>query len=124
MTDAHPEPTDEPKEPVVEAAARGSLVLGVALLLAPGLMAKVLGLAPDRRMLRAIGLVDLALALGLFLGRPRWPWLTARALSNPLIAVAVATRARSLRARLLAAGLVGVTVVDLRTANRLRAEGR
>jgi hypothetical protein len=133
MTDVHPEAASSsidpplppgPREPVVEAAAAVSLGLGVALLLAPGLVARVLGVAPDRRLLRAIGLVDLVLAPGLWFGRPRWPWLTARALSNPAIAVVAATRARSLRARLLAAGLVGATVMDLRTADRLRSEGR
>ena len=133
MTDVHPEtadgttePAEQPdaSEPVVEAAAAVSLALGVALVLAPGLVAKVLGVAPDRRLLRAIGLVDLVLAPGLYFGRPRWPWLTARALSNPVIALFAVTRARSLRARLLAAGLVGATVMDLRTAERLRAEGR
>jgi len=104
----------------VDAVAAVSLGLGVALLVAPGVMAWVLGVKPNRRALRVIGLVDLALAPGLYLGRPRWPWLVARALTNPPIAAFAVANARSARARGLAAGLVAATAVDLRTAARMR----
>jgi hypothetical protein len=111
-------------EPVVNAAAVVSLVLGCALLIAPATVGRALGVDTDRRVLRTIGLVDLALVPGLYFGRPQWPWLVARAVSNPLIAAVAVTRARTVRARVIAAGLVGATAMDLRTAMRLRSAGR
>jgi hypothetical protein len=68
--------------------------------------------------------VDLALVVGLYVGRPSWPWLLARAASNPPIAAVSLATARSQRARLLGAGLAVATVSDLRTAARLRAAHR
>jgi len=109
---------------MVTAVAAVSLAIGAALLLAPGPTARALGVESSHRTLRTIGLVDVALAPGLYYGRPQWPWLTARGASNPLIAAVVATSARTKRARILAAGLVGATVMDLRTAARLRSDGR
>lgn len=111
-------------EPVVTAAAVVSLVLGSALLVDPARVGRGLGVDPDRRVLRTIGLVDLVLVPGLYFGRPQWPWLVARAVSNPLIAAVAVTRARSVRARVIAAGLVCATAMDLRTAMRLRSAGR
>ena len=119
------EPTGPPRsDPVANAAAAVSLVLGVALLTAPSGVARVLGVAPERGMLRAIGGVDLALAPGLALARPQWPWLMARAASNPVIALVTIVNARSVRARILAAALFGVTALDLSAAMRLRADAR
>lgn len=111
-------------EPAVNAAAVVSLLLGGALLIDPTRVSGLLGVAADRRVLRAIGLLDVALAPGLYLGRPRWRWVLARAASNPVIAVAAIARARSVRARILAAGLVGATVMDVRLARRMRAANR
>ncbi|MGH8986002.1 MAG: hypothetical protein ACRDY6_19305 [Acidimicrobiia bacterium] len=100
-----------------------SLVLGLALLIAPAAVGRALGVHSSRRVLRTIGLVDLALAPGLYFGRPQWPWLLARAASNPLIVAVAATNARSIRARVIAAGLIGATVIDLRNAARMRSSG-
>jgi len=110
-------------EPVVNAAATVSLVLGSVLLIAPEAVGRALGVDSGRRVLRAIGLVDLGLAPGLYLGRPQWPWPVARAASNPLIAVVAVANARSVRARVIATGLIGATVIDLRTAARMRSSG-
>jgi hypothetical protein len=71
-------------------------------------------------VVRAVGLADVALALGLYVG-PSWPWLLARAASNPAVAAVLLTSARSRRARLFAAGLTAATAFDLRTVARLRA---
>jgi hypothetical protein len=71
-------------------------------------------------VVRAIGVADLVLAVGLHLGRPSWPWLMARAATNPVIAAVAVVSGRSWRARLLAAGLAVATASDLRTAARLR----
>lgn len=48
--------------------------------------------------MRPVGLADLALALRLYVGRPSWPWLLARAASNPAIAAVTLASARSRRA--------------------------
>jgi hypothetical protein len=119
-TDADADTKGSSDDSVVDAAAAVSLALGVALLVTPGTVGRVLGVEPNRRALRTIGVVDLALAPGLYLGRPRWPWLVARALTNPPIAVFAAVTARTWRARVLAIGLLAATAVDLRTAARLR----
>jgi hypothetical protein len=74
-------------------------------------------------VVRTIGVVDLVLAAGLHLGRPTWPWLMARAATNPVIAAVAVVSGRSRRARLLAAGLGVATASDLRTAARLRSAG-
>jgi hypothetical protein len=108
-------------EQFVNAAAIVSLVLGSVLLIAPATARRVLGVDSDRRVLRTIGAVDLALAPGLYFGRTKWPWLVARAASNPLIAAVAVANARTLRARVIAAGLVGATLIDVGTAARLRA---
>jgi hypothetical protein len=110
-------------EPAVNAVAVVSLVLGLASFIAPAAVGRVFGVGSSRRVLRSIGVVDLALAPGLFFGRPRWPWLMARAASNPMIAAVCVMNARSVRARLIAAGLIGATVLDLRTAARMRSSG-
>lgn len=111
-------------EPIVDAAAAISLVLGSALVFAPTTVSQLVGLAAEPRTLRAIGIADLALAPGLYLGRPQWPWMLARAAANPVIAAVFASSARSARARVVAAGLIGATALDLRTAVALRAAGR
>lgn len=71
-------------------------------------------------MVRAIGVADLVLAVGLHLGRPSWPWLMARAATNPVIAAVSVVSGQSWRTRLLAAGLAVATASDLRTAARPR----
>jgi hypothetical protein len=58
-------------EPVVNAAAAVSLVLFSALLMFPAAVGRWLGVDSDRRVLRTIGLADLALAPGLYFGRPQ-----------------------------------------------------
>jgi hypothetical protein len=100
-----------------------SLVAGLARTLAPA-TARLAGINATPGVLRAVGLADLALALGLYVGHPSWPWLLARATSNPAIAAVSLASARSRRARLLAAGLAVATFSDLRTAARLRAAHR
>lgn len=104
----------------VEAVAAVSLAAGLACTLAPATTARLAGIDATPGVMRAIGVTDLVLAVGLHRGRPSWPWLMARAATNPVIAAVSVVSGRSWRARLLAAGLAVATVSDLRTAARLR----
>jgi hypothetical protein len=108
-------------EKIVKSAADVSLVLGSMLLVIPSTAGRALGVETAQRTLRTIGIVDIALALGSYFGRPKWPWLVARAASNPFIATIALANARSVRARLMAAGLIGAAVMDLRAAVRMRS---
>jgi hypothetical protein len=112
------------RDPSVTVVAAVSLAAGLACTLAPAATARLAGIDASLARVRVVGLVDLALALGLFVGRPSWPWLLARATSNPAIAAVLLASARSRRARLVAAGLVAATASDLRTVARLRAADR
>jgi hypothetical protein len=85
---------------------------------------RLAGIEATSAVVRTVGLVDLALAVGMFVGRPSWPWLLGRAASNPVIAAVSLASARSRRAHLLAVGLAVATAADLRTVARLRAAHR
>jgi hypothetical protein len=63
-----------------------TLGIGAALTVAPDRAATALGLGDHPRLARVIGIADLGLAPGLLGGRPRWPWMGARAMLNLLIA--------------------------------------
>jgi hypothetical protein len=117
-------PSPDERDPSVTAVAAVSLVAELACTLAPAATARLAGIDVTLGVLRAVGLADLALALGLYVGRRSWPWLVARAASNPAIAAVSLASTRSRRTRLLAAGLAVATVSDLRTAARLRAAHR
>jgi hypothetical protein len=112
------------RDPSVVVVATVSLVAGLACTLAPAATARLAGIDATPGVVRAVGLADLGLALGLYVGRPSWAWLLARAASNPAIAGVSLASAQSRRARLLAAGLAVATASDLRTARRLRADHR
>jgi hypothetical protein len=112
------------RDPSVTTVAAISLVAGLACTLAPAATARLAGVDAPAGDMRAVGLVDLALALGLYVGRPSWPWLLARAASNPAIAAVTLASARSRRARLAAASLAVATASDLGTVGRLHAPHR
>jgi deazaflavin-dependent oxidoreductase (nitroreductase family) len=94
----------------------GSLAIGVAMMLFPRRIGRVANL--DARDARLIALADLVVGPGLIWGRPRRPWLLARAGSNLGIA-ALLLRRRSRRGRAIAAGLGVATVADLQLTNAL-----
>lgn len=102
-------------------------VIGGALALAPGRVGPLAGLT-EARATRLIGLADLALVPGLLAGRPRWPWMAARAGLN----VAIAAYAIGLSGRDDAAGraraggiaLLAITAADAAVTLQLRAAGR
>jgi hypothetical protein len=97
-------------------------VAGSALLCAPGRMGPLIGLT-SRRDVRLVGALDLTLAPGLMFGRPQWPWLAARAVSNVATGLFVLRRADDgapLRnARVFSAFLVAATLTDLRAFRAL-----
>ena len=102
-----------------------TLAAGAALVAAPGLTARPLGLdESSHAALRAIGAADLALVPGLLRGSPKWPWMTARAALNLAQAagmLALAPRSASPTAvRVTAATLASLTAVDGPTAVALR----
>ncbi|HEY1652961.1 MAG TPA: hypothetical protein VGG09_13840 [Acidimicrobiales bacterium] len=108
--------------PAVTAVAALSLAAGAALLLAPTQMGRALGVESGPKLIRAMGLVDLAIAPGLYFGRPQWRWMMARGALNPLMAGIVAAKGGSTRAKVFAVGLLGATFADLHTATKLHSE--
>lgn len=93
----------------------GSLAIGAALLLRPRI-GRLAGL--DERDTRLVALADLAVGPGLTWGRPRRPWLFARAGANLGIA-ALLLRRRSRVGTAIAAGLGAATAADMQLANAL-----
>lgn len=102
-----------------------TLVLGTALTVAPRRGAETLGLGDQAGFARTLGLVDLALTPGLLRGRPRWPWMAARAALNLVIAgrylVTAGESDAPAKARAGAVGMVALTLVDGTLAVALRA---
>ena len=103
--------------------------IGVSLLSAPVRTGKLLGVQVDReyRTLQILGAVDLTVAIGLLFGKPRWPWMAARAVCNPPTAVYLGLLARRSKSRTLyaVAGVILVaTVADAGAVQTLRAAGR
>ena len=92
-----------------------TVVAGIALLAFPHASGPAIGLV-DHRYARAVGLVDLVVAAGLLAGRPRWPWLAARAALNlPTAALALQQTRHTDRitnGRVFAAALSVATVGD------------
>jgi hypothetical protein len=99
-----------------------TLATGVGLTLAPDRVGRLVGI-DDPRTARLIGVGDLVLAPGLVAGRPRWPWMAARAAANlPMAAVFLSSPHRSARATGVA--LLGLTVNDVRAARTLHGARR
>lgn len=105
-----------------------TLTMGVGLTAAPSRSAAVLGLGERSTWVRTLGLVDLVMAPGLLRGRPRWPWMAARAALNLVIAENYRRRARrtggSARASGGAVAMAALTVVDGALAVVLRNSRR
>jgi deazaflavin-dependent oxidoreductase (nitroreductase family) len=99
----------------------GSLVIGASLLYRPKPLARLADL--DVREARLVAVADLAVVPGLVFGRPRRPWMLARAAVNLGIVGLLLRRRRSSRARVAAAALGAATVADLQMAGALRDGG-
>jgi hypothetical protein len=95
---------------------------GLALTVAPARVGRLSGIE-DLRTARWVGLGDLALAPGLVVEKPRWPWMAARAAANlPMAGVFLSSPRRAGRASGIA--LLVLTVSDVRTALSLHRAGR
>ena len=119
-------PALERAERACVAAGVITLTLGTALLVAPRRIGDVVGVRAGRS-LRGIGLLDVVIAVGRLRGRPRWPWLAARAAANPPTAAYLAVLGRRSGAKAplaIAAFLLGATVADARAVRVLHAEQR
>lgn len=92
-------------------------IAGTALLGAPDRVGPVIGLT-EKRDAQLVGALDLALAPGLIWGRPQWPWLTVRAISNLATTGFVLRRAADnpsrRNARVFSGAMVLATLADLR----------
>jgi F420H(2)-dependent quinone reductase len=95
----------------------GSLAIGVALLLWPERLGRLVDL--DAREARLVALGDLAVVPGLVRGGPRRRWMLVRGGVN-LGIVGLLLRKHSPRARVGAAALGLLTVADLQVAEALR----
>jgi hypothetical protein len=109
---------------VADGATVATLGFGTALTFAPARTADVIGLGPDLRTARTLGLFDLVLGSGLLLHRrQRGRWMAARAATNLVIAACYAQevqRSGSPRAKVGGIGMVALTVVDGAVAFALR----
>jgi hypothetical protein len=103
-----------------------TLGFGTALTFAPARTAAVIGLGPDPRTARALGVLDLVLGTGLLLHRRRRSrWMAARAAANLVIAGCYAQevqRSGSPRAKVGGVGMAALTGFDGAVAVALRTE--
>ena len=103
------------------------MVAGAALTLFPERCGKPMGMEDHPEVLRTIGISDLVTAPGLLVGRPRWPWMVARATLNVgLVSAAVGFREQlgDRNALIGAATFASLTVVDGLAAATLRSAER
>jgi hypothetical protein len=110
-----------------ERSARGigiiTSLIGIALLVAPSQIGRLLRTGDHPGALRAIGASDLALVPGLLAGRSRWRWMTARAGLNLVIAAYclwLVRRERAVGGMIGAAAMAVATAADSRTIVALR----
>jgi uncharacterized membrane protein len=108
-----------------------SIGLGLAELLAPRRMARMVGIPDDRRARRAMtlmGLRELACGVGLMASSRRSPWLWAR-VGGDLVDLAVlrawgsSRRNDQVRLRTVLTAVAGITVLDAVTARRTARMG-
>lgn len=98
-------------------------LIGGALVTAPGSAGPLMGLREPARA-RWVGLLDLGLVPGLVAGRPRWPWMAARAAANLATVAYCAASARGTedvgRVRVVGLVLTAATLADAAAAVTLR----
>ena len=105
-----------------------SVGLGAAELLAPGAVARLIGVRQNHMLLRALGVRELASGLGIFSGARRAAWLKSRVGGDvmDLALLGLALRfasARRSRVSVAVASVAGVMLLDI-LASRLAGERR
>jgi hypothetical protein len=101
----------------------GSVGTGLVLLAFAGRVCRLMRLPGRTRLVRALGVRDVLIGLGVVRGRHRLPWLWARSLSDALDTAYLWKTVRqrphdSSRRALLAVGGLGLTLVDLAGVRR------
>ena len=111
--------------PSQQAMAKGlgwfSIGLGLAEVLAPRIMARIVGMSGREHLVRAYGLREIATGVGLLMAKDPRPWLWGRVAGDALDLATLSTdtgrgRSRSPNALIAIAAVGGVTAVDLITA--------
>lgn len=101
----------------VDDLARGlgwfSIALGLAEMLAPGRVARTVGLRRRRKLLRLYGIRETAVGVGLLLSERRGPWLWARAGGDVLDIVSLrgALRQQNPRLGLARSAMISVLLI-------------
>lgn len=106
-----------------------SIGLGLAEVLAPGRVAKLVGMAPHLGLIRAMGIRELGSGAGLLSRRAadRWAWSRVGGDLVDLAMLGAAARASSIsrsRLALAAAAVAGVAALDVYCSRRLGRNGR
>lgn len=104
-----------------------SIGLGMAELLAPGLVARGIGMRGKEGLLRFYGMREIATGIGILSARDKTPWIWGRVAGDVLDVGTVAARSRRKAGGSPALGLamlVGVTAVDVACGNALATEQR
>ncbi|MGC4748531.1 hypothetical protein ACLQ28_23195 [Micromonospora sp. DT201] len=103
-----------------------TLGFGVLLTAMPRRSAAALGLGDRPVLAGAVGLTDLVVGSGVLRGRPRWPWMAARAALNLALTGCYAAEANrpggNRRARTGAIAMASLTVVDATLALALATQ--
>jgi hypothetical protein len=110
--------------PNLHSVARGfgwfSIGLGLAEMLAPGVVGRVVGMAGRDAVVRAYGVREIVNGVGLLTARNPAPWMWSRVAGDALDAATVGTEAgRSPRAQVSMAVLAAVAAADLACAAAL-----
>ncbi|MFC3608280.1 transcriptional regulator [Stutzerimonas tarimensis] len=105
-----------------------SLGLGLAELLMPGPISRLLGIPEQRGLIRACGIREIATGVGLLYSRDPKPWMYGRlggdALDLAVLGWSSAYGDKPTNALIAAGTVAGVAAIDLKCAADLRAERR
>ena len=116
-----------PQDPLARGLGVFSLALGIPQALMPGRMSRMIGVKDDaksRMLMRAVGVRELAVGVGIFTDRrpARWVWarVAADAMDLALLGSALRNRSRSQTRTLAATGaVVGALAADVVVGIRL-----